>query len=138
MSGKARILLIDDERQLCAMLKRGLESKGTYEVTTAYSGEEGLEAAEAAEFDLVITDLKLPGIEGGVVLERLKARRPTLPVIFLSVYHDDDAALTPAKRARADGVVPKPIDHAQLYQAIEAALARRPRRPDEPSRGQAE
>ncbi|MBI2103971.1 MAG: response regulator [Candidatus Omnitrophica bacterium] len=120
---KKRILLIDDERDLCLVMKLNLERTGTYDVAVAYSGPEGLERAEAELFDLIITDFNMPGMDGGVVLRSLKAMRPQAPVVLCSVYHDDVTAITAAVQREADGLINKPIDHAQLLRTIEQALA---------------
>jgi len=120
---KRRILLIDDERDLCLVMKLNLERTGAYEVTVAYSGPEGLERARVAEFDLVITDFNMPGMNGGDVLHALKAMRPQAPVVLCSVYHDDANSITEGVRREADGLINKPIDHAKLLRTIEQALA---------------
>lgn len=121
---KTRILVIDDERDLCLVMKLNLERTGTYEVLTAYSGEEGLETARRVPVDLVITDLKLPGMDGEAVLDALKAIRPQAPVLLCSIYHDDATNITPALHRKADGIIVKPINREQLTRTIEAVLAR--------------
>ena len=121
---KKRILIIDDEQKLCQMLKRRLECSGTYDVTVAYSGEEGIEAATEAPFDLVITDFKMPDVNGDQVIDVLKTLRPHLPIALLSVYHDDSTMITPKILDQADGLIGKPIDPGQLLQTIEDLLAR--------------
>ena len=120
---KKRLLLIDDERDLCLVMKLNLERTGAYDVTVAYSGPEGLERARVDEFDLVITDFNMPGMDGGTVLRSLKAMRPQAPVVLCSVYHDDVTAITAEVQREADGLINKPIDHAQLLRTIERALA---------------
>ena len=119
---KKRILLIDDERNLCDIMRVNLERDGGYEVETAYSGLEGIQKATAADFDLVITDLKMPCIGGDIVLEALKAIKPHSPVVICSVYHDDTKTISRTIREKADAIIGKPIDHHELYQAIEQAL----------------
>ncbi len=120
---KKRLLLIDDERDLCLVMKLNLERTGAYDVTVAYSGPEGLERARVEAFDLVITDFNMPGMDGGTVLRSLKAMRPQAPVVLCSVYHDDVTAITAEVQREADGLINKPIDHAQLLRTIERALA---------------
>lgn len=124
MGGKVKILLIDDEKDLCRVTKLNLERSGRYEVTMAHSGREGLDKADQAAFDLVITDYNMPGLDGGTVLLRMKSKRPKIPVVLFSVYHDDPVTVTPAMARAADGMVGKPIDHEQLCHTIEQALAR--------------
>lgn len=124
---KIRILLIDDEVQLCRMMKLNLERLGRYDVTTAFSGEEGVAKAKAESFDIVITDFNMPGIDGKQVLEALKAFNPRLPVILSSVYHDDPDTITLSTDRKSDGLISKPIDHAQLEKVIQDVLSRNPK-----------
>ncbi len=121
---KKRILLIDDEQDLCLVMKLNLERTGAYEVLTAATGEEGLDLARRAPIDLVITDFKLPGMDGESVLDALKAIRPQAPVLLCSIYHDDATRVTPALHRKADGILVKPINREQLTRTIEAVLAR--------------
>lgn len=122
--GKIKILLIDDEPDLCQVTKFNLERNGLYEVTTAHTGREGLAKAQAAVFDLVITDFKMPGLDGRDVLTVLKTIHPHIPVVLFSVYHDDPETVTPDLARQTDGIISKPIDHQQLCRTIEQALAR--------------
>lgn len=124
MIEKVKILLIDDEKDLCRVTKLNLERGGRYQVTMAHSGREGLAKAAQGVFDLIITDYNMPGLDGGKVLLTLKARQPAIPVVLFSVYHDDPVTVTPAMARAADGLVSKPIDHEQLCNTIERALAR--------------
>jgi CheY-like chemotaxis protein len=119
---KKRILVIDDEKNLCILLKSNLESTGEYEVTTANSGEEGLKKAKETDFDLVVTDFKMPGLNGRQVLNALKDMRPHSPVVLCSVYHDDPSTVTALDIARADGIITKPFEHKQLYNTIKNIL----------------
>ena len=121
---KIRILLIDDEVHLCRMIKLNLERSGGYEIVTAFSGEEGVAKAKEELFDVVITDFRMPGMNGKEVLEALKAFNPKLPVILSSVYHDDPTVITQATDREADGLISKPIDHAKMEAVIQEVLSR--------------
>ncbi|MBI3320543.1 MAG: response regulator [Candidatus Omnitrophica bacterium] len=120
-----QILMIDDEVALTKFVKRNLERSGEYQVTLAHSGAEGLAKAKATRFDLIITDYKMPELNGEQVLNALKAHDDSPPVVLFSIYHDDDGTLSPNILVKADGIISKPIDHAQLYQVIKDALAKR-------------
>ena len=122
---KPKILLIDDEQDLCKVTKLNLERTGEYEVTMAFSGLEGLARAKTGEFDLVITDFKMPGMDGLAVLTALKAMRPHSPVVLFSVYHDDPRTVTVEIQQQADGLISKPIDHHRLLQVIKEVLGRK-------------
>jgi len=119
---KKKILIIDDEKNLCMLLKLNLENIGEYVVTTAYSGEEGLMKAKETDFDLVITDYKMPGINGREVLNALKQMKPNSPVVLCSVYHDDSSTITALDIAKADGVITKPFDSKKLHNTIREIL----------------
>ena len=118
-----RILIIDDEAALAEIVKLNLELSGDYSVEIAASGEEGLRMLADEVFDLVITDFKLPGVNGVEVLERLKEEQPDLPVVLFSVYYDDPQAVPARARALADGLVGKPIDHDAMERLVRTLLA---------------
>ena len=119
-----KILIIDDEKDFCTLMKWNLESTGEYEVTTAYTGEDGLKNAREIDFDLVITDFKLPGISGEKVLDTLKKMKPCLPVLFFSIYYDDASTISASCKNKADGLIVKPIEHSKLHKTIKDVLAR--------------
>ena len=121
---RKKILLIDDERDLCLVMKLNLERTGRYAVETACSGPEGLEKARGTAFDLVITDFHMPEMDGGAVLHALKAMRPRAPVVLCSVYHDDATRITETLQQEADGLIGKPIDQVQLQRTVQDALAK--------------
>jgi two-component system, OmpR family, alkaline phosphatase synthesis response regulator PhoP len=121
---KKKILIIDDEENLCFLLKSNLENMGEYIVDVAYSGEEGLKKAKEIKFDLVITDYRMPGLNGREVLNALKEMRPNSPVVLCSVYHDDPSTVTVLDIAKADGLITKPFDNKQLHNTIKEILAK--------------
>jgi len=123
--GKRKILIIDDEENLAFLMKANLERSGDFEIATARNGKVGLEMAKVTEYDLVITDYKMPVMDGKAVLEALRKMHPNLPIVIFSVYHDDDSTITRELRAQADGVISKPIDNQALSQVIEKALRKR-------------
>ena len=122
--GKKKILVIDDEKSLCVLMKMNLESTGEFEVSTAHSGREGLDMVADGGFDLVISDYKMPGMDGKAVLDALKKMNPNFPVVLFSIYYDDDSTIAEYVHRKADGVISKPIDHDQLYDTIKAVLAK--------------
>ena len=77
------ILIVEDEQGIVSFVRRGLESAG-YTVVVASDGVDGLAMAMLPDVELVILDLGLPGIPGEEVLRRLRAQRPTVPVIVLT------------------------------------------------------
>jgi CheY-like chemotaxis protein len=77
------ILIVDDEEAVGYVFERYLALKG-YRVSLAYSGEQALQAFEADRPDLVITDYKMPGMNGAELLQRLRAADPHLPAVMIS------------------------------------------------------
>jgi len=120
MSG-VRLLLVEDDRLVLATLARNLRSAG-YEVEVAGSGEEALEVAGSACFNLAVMDIRMPGLSGIETADRLRAER-AIPAMFLSAYGDREL-VQQAVNGGALGYVLKPVDTPQLVPAIEAALAR--------------
>ncbi len=122
MGGKKKILIIDDEKDFCILVKANLEKSGEYEIITVNTGEEGIARAKESEFDLVITDFLMPGMDGGQVLEILKEMDQDLPVVLFSIYHDDPSRVSPEIRDKADALLGKPIDNDALKEVIKKIL----------------
>jgi CheY-like chemotaxis protein/anti-sigma regulatory factor (Ser/Thr protein kinase) len=115
------ILVIDDETDVRELVADVLEARG-YAVTVAADGQEGIARFETGRFDLVLTDLGMPDVNGWEVARVVKSVRSDVPVLLLTGWAD---AVDPSDRARVDGVVKKPFDLTQLETAVDAALARR-------------
>jgi CheY-like chemotaxis protein/anti-anti-sigma regulatory factor len=116
------ILVIDDERPTLQMFELYLGAYG-YRVLTAASGEEGLAAFDAERPPIVLTDVKMPGMDGLAVLGAIKARRPETEVIVITGHGDIDLALT-ALGLRATDFIDKPIRREALEGALSRAAAR--------------
>ncbi len=121
MTETKRILVVDDEPQILRVLRRGLEGQG-YEVATAPDAESGLDIFKSSSLNLIITDLRMPGI-GGVELCRRVRQSSTLPVVVLSVK-GDEATKVEALDAGADDYVTKPFGIDELLARIRALLRR--------------
>ncbi len=119
---KKKILMIDDEEAICILVKLNLESAGEYEVTIATSGNEGLAKAKETDFDLVITDLLMPGISGRDVLRAIKAMKPDMPVILASAFHDVNDLGNSPDLAAADAYIKKPFDRVEINKAVKRVL----------------
>jgi two-component system KDP operon response regulator KdpE len=122
------VLVIDDERQILRALRAGLSAHG-YDVTTAETGEAGLDAVAVAEPDCVIVDLGLPDMDGTEVISRLRAWSD-VPVIVLSV-RDAGSSKVAALDAGADDYVNKPFAMDELLARMRATLRRV--KPSEPA-----
>ena len=88
MSETLRILVVDDDRSMAKTLVDIFKVKG-YEAEAAYSGPEALEKVAAGPFDCVLTDIKMPKVNGVELYRAIKARRPDLPVVLMTAYSTD-------------------------------------------------
>lgn len=116
MADKKRILIVDDDENICRTLGDVLELEG-YEVTKATDGFKALKAAEAVKFHSVLMDIKMPVMDGVETLQKLKGLSPGTPVIMVSAYAMDDL-LVRAMEEGAMAVLKKPIDFDRLFELI--------------------
>ena len=117
-----RILVVDDEINIRGALVTLLEKKG-YQVRGAGTGEDALEQLETATADLVLTDLRMPGMGGMEFLRRLKQKWPDTEVLVMTAYGSIDTAVE-AMRCGAYDYLTKPIDRERFPLAVEKALER--------------
>jgi DNA-binding NtrC family response regulator len=115
-----RILIVDDEATIRASLLEALAADG-YDTDAAESGEEALARCHATAYDLVVTDLKLPGVSGLEVLQALRNQGKQTPVIMMTAYGDVDTAVS-AMRLGAYDFIPKPFKLTMLRKQVRAAL----------------
>jgi nitrogen regulation protein NR(I) len=121
MKPQSKVLLIEDDLSIVAGLKKELQSEG-YEVAIALRGDEGLAAALDQSFDVVITDLKMPGLSGLDLVARLHGARPKLPILLVTAYGTTETAIEATKRGAFDYVL-KPFDMAELLDLVAKAVA---------------
>ncbi len=116
---KRKVLIIDDEKPTLAMFELFLEAYG-FEVLTAEKGEDGIEVFKAENPSIVFTDIKMPGIDGFEVLQRIKTISPDAVVIVITGHGDRELA----KRAldlNATDFIHKPVQKEALDAALEKA-----------------
>ncbi len=121
-TGSGTILLVDDEASVRRPLRQGLGLCG-YTVVEARDGLEALRlhGDGSARFDLVILDVRMPGMSGWDVLSELKRRTPSLPVILTSGYSQEDST-PPPNGSAPDAYLPKPYDLAELTAQVRRLL----------------
>lgn len=122
-AAKARVLVVDDEPSARTGLEKLLAAEG-YRVESAEDGLAALDKVDETAPDVVVTDLKMPGMDGLELLDRLRARDPRLPVIVVTAFGEVASAVA-AMRRGADDYLTKPIDLDALLVSIERALERR-------------
>jgi CheY-like chemotaxis protein len=115
---KARLLVVDDEENIRFLFKEELEEEG-YEVDVASNGIEALEKIKGSAFDLVILDIKMPGMNGIQALNEIKVMNKDLPVILCSAYGEFKQDFS---SWASDGYVVKSADTRELKQTIKDAL----------------
>jgi adenylate cyclase len=125
VTDRASVLVVDDDPVNRSMLSRSLEADG-HEVTTVESGAGALELAGSQDFDVVLLDVVMPGMDGYQVLERLKADPELrhLPVVMVTAV-DDVASAVRCIELGADDYLPKPVDPVLLGARVSAGLSKK-------------
>src|SRR6266516_6874108 len=121
MKSQPKILLIEDDASIVGGLKKELQVEG-YEVTVAERGDNGLAQAKAQPFDVVITDLKMPGLSGLELVEQLHATKPKLPIILVTAFGTTETAIEATKLGAYDYLL-KPFDMAELLDLVAKSVA---------------
>lgn len=124
---RTKILLLDDEASLIKWLKYALEQKG-YVVHATTDPKDALAAIKKEKFDLVISDIKMPEIDGFDFLRRVRGFYPRVPFIFITAYGSMDSAIN-ALRDRASDYILKPFSIDELAVRIKANISRPEREP---------
>jgi two-component system NtrC family response regulator len=121
MGEKARILVVDDEKGMCEFLHYLLEGEG-YEVDQAHSGVEALAKIEETSFDLILADIKMPGIDGLEMLRRIRQASEETVVIVMTGYSSLETAIKAIKYDASDYLT-KPFDDPDaVLAAVERGL----------------
>jgi two-component system, NtrC family, response regulator HydG len=115
-----KILLIEDDVAFCKLLEKFLIKK-SFEVTTAFSAAEAKSKIKNTEFDLIITDLRLPDYDGILLMTEIKATHPSIPVLLMTGYSDVSTAVKAIKNGAAD-YISKPFNPEEVLLVINNAL----------------
>jgi len=121
MSASRKVLVVDDDPAVRKSIDRVLTDKG-YAVITAQDGEEALRKLNEEKYDLVYTDIRMPGMDGLEVAEQVKARKPWTPVVIITGY-GTEAAEARAKAAGVSSFVHKPLSPEMIEDSARDALA---------------
>lgn len=120
---KCRILLVDDEKTMVKYLSKRLIKKG-FEISIAYNGMEALEQMQAADFDVVLLDVLMPGMNGIDTLREIKKMKPRTEVIMLTGHASVEVGIEGMK-AGAFNYIMKPFDPNELVAEINLACEQR-------------
>jgi two-component system alkaline phosphatase synthesis response regulator PhoP len=128
---KESILVVDDEKDILELVEYNL-SKNGYRVKTAASGEEALELVKENNYDLIILDLMLPGVDGFDICKIIKSdkQRANIPIVMVTAK-SDEADKVAGLEIGADHYVTKPFSPRELMAIVKATLRRRPAQEDE-------
>ncbi|MCX7913800.1 MAG: response regulator [Thermodesulfovibrionales bacterium] len=116
-----RILIIDDEPDMLVLLSMIIKGKTTYEVVSTSNPYEALEWIKKDGFDLVITDLKMPGLDGMEILKTIRERDEDVPVIIITAYGTVESAIE-AMSMDAFDFITKPFRKEQILFTIDKAI----------------
>ena len=119
---KNKALVIDDEQIVLDSVSKILTDEN-YEIDVSLSGREGLNQAIEKDYDIVLTDIRMPDIGGMRVLRDVKRAKPSLPVVIITGYASVKSAVQAMKLGAAD-YIEKPFTPDQLLKAVDAALDR--------------
>lgn len=122
-ASEGRILIVDDEKDILRALEFVLSREG-YSVATATSGEEAIELLKKEEYDLILTDLKMPGMDGMEVLEKSLQLRPSTAVIIMTAYATVESAVQAMRMGASDYIV-KPFINEDVKLRIKRLLEHR-------------
>lgn len=117
----SKILIIDDEKDMLRLLKRIISEKSDHEITVQDDPFAAMEHCKAHPFDLVITDLKMPKMNGIQVLEAVKAINPDIPVVIMTAYATVDTAVEATRKGAFDYIT-KPFRRERILVTMEKAL----------------
>ena len=120
---KDRILIVDDDESICALLSMLVKKEG-FEALKALSGEAGLKIIRSETVDVLLVDIKMPGMDGMEVLRQVKDLSPDLPVVLITAHADVRGAVK-AIQAGAHDYLAKPFDNQEVIRVLHRALAER-------------
>lgn len=130
-SSTTTILVVDDEEDICSSLETYLEgSMDDVEVLSKHSASEALSYLEAYPVDLIITDFRMPDLDGLEFLEKVRAVRPGTPRLMMTAYPDLDLAMEAINAEQVDAFLTKPLEPLELVQTVRRTLREHRRKSD--------
>ena len=126
MTMGAKILVVDDEKEIRTLLARALGEMGGFSVEVAETGEEALQKIENALFDLVLVDLKLPSMDGLQLITEILKSKPQILTVLLTGHATIDSAVEAMKRGASDCLT-KPVDLDQVLLCLRRVMEEKKR-----------
>jgi len=117
------VLIIDDEPDMLNLLQRSLSSELNADIKTVSDIDNALELIRSKDFDLILTDIRMPGMNGLDLLEIIKEEKPAQTVVMMTAYGDIDTVIDAMKKGAYDFVT-KPFDHDALVVRLNKAMER--------------
>ena len=117
------VLIVDDEKDFVEMLSQRFQDDG-HVVRVAYNAEEGLESLAEQEPDVVVLDIRMPGMDGIAALRKIRARHPLVEVVLLTGHGSVETAVEGLKLGAYD-YLQKPTKYEELLETLKAARARK-------------
>lgn len=117
------ILVVDDELLIRDLLYDYFQEQ-SWDITVAESGPTALKRLSEGEYDVLLTDLRMPEMDGSTLIDEVRERYPEMPVVIMTGYPSVETAVK-ALRQRVDDYLTKPFNVTKLYKAVEEALGRR-------------
>lgn len=122
VSPKNSVLVVDDELLIRDLLYDFFQDR-SWDVTVTGSAEKALQQIEARDFDVLLTDLKMPEMDGSTLIDKVRIHRPDMPVIVITGYPSIESAVR-SLRQRVDDYLTKPFNVTKLYKTVEETVAR--------------
>jgi YesN/AraC family two-component response regulator len=118
-----RVLIVDDQPTVCFVLQEALAKLDSYVVATAANGREALDKFRRDHFDLVVTDLRMPIMDGVELTEAIRATRPDVKIVWITAY-GSYKVVEDARRLSVDHCLDKPLQVSTIRQVVQEVLGR--------------
>lgn len=119
----ARVLIVDDEEAFANNIAKLIAKRG-YDIKAVYNGQSAIEALDEMDFDVIILDLKMPGLDGLATLKIIKGKKPGVEVIILTGHGSMDSGIDGIQLGAFDFIM-KPVRFEDLYEKIRQAYQRK-------------
>jgi len=120
---RAKLLLVDDEIAFANNIAKLISKRG-YDIITVYNGESAVQAVDETDFDVIVLDLKMPGLDGLAVLKQIKRKKPGVEVIILTDHNSSESGIDGIQLGAFDFIM-KPVRFDDLQEKIRQAYQRK-------------